>query len=118
MKLKRVVGGVLALTAAVAVAGYAIVASLDVQQVADFARAKVKAATGRDLTIAGPVELEILPTPSILLRDVRFANAGWGRRPDLASIRRLAVEVALLPLLPGRSEEGRLGKECDRPGSN
>ena len=55
MKLRRIVTGVVAVAAAVIVAGYAIVASLDVQQVADFARAEVKAATGRDLTIAGPV---------------------------------------------------------------
>src|SRR3546814_15430364 len=57
MKLKRIVAGGVAVTAAVVVAGYAIIASLDVQQVADFARAQVKAATGRKLAIAGPVEL-------------------------------------------------------------
>ncbi|MPZ11313.1 MAG: AsmA family protein [Kiloniellaceae bacterium] len=101
MKLKRIVTGIAALSAAVAVAGYAIIASLDVQQVADYARAEVKAATGRDLTIAGPVELAVSLTPSILLQDVGFANAEWGSRPALANVRRLEVEVALLPLLIG-----------------
>src|SRR3546814_11068104 len=69
--------------------------------VADFARAQVKAATGRNLAIAGPVELKLLPTPSIQLQDLRFANADWGSRPELATIRRLEIEVALLPLLIG-----------------
>jgi len=108
MKLKRVVTGGVAVAAALAVAGYAIIASLDVQQVADFAKAEVKAATGRDLTIAGPVELDVSLTPSIRLEDVRFANADWGSRPALATIRRLEVEVALLPLLTGEVVVRRL----------
>ena len=108
MKLKRIVTGVVALAAALAVAGYAIIASLDVQQVADFAKAEVKAATGRDLTIAGPVALDVSLTPSIRLEDVRFANADWGSRPALATIRRLEVEVALLPLLTGEVVVRRL----------
>src|SRR3546814_20593398 len=40
-------------------------------------------------------------TPSIQLQDLRFANADWGSRPELATIRRLEIEVALLPLLIG-----------------
>src|SRR5512138_77253 len=101
MRLRRIVTGVAAVAAALLVAGYAIVASLDVQQVADFARAEVKAATGRDLTIAGPVELSVFPTPAIRLEDLHLANAEWGSRADMVSLRRLEVEVALLPLLTG-----------------
>src|SRR3546814_12746600 len=98
----RFVAGGVPVPASVVVAGYAIIASLDVQQVADFARAQVKAAAGRNLAIAGPVELKLLPTPSIQLQDLRFANADWGSRPELATIRRLEIE---------RSEERRVGKE-------
>ena len=108
MKLKRIVTGLVALGAAVAVAGYAIIASLDVQQVADYAKAEVKAATGRDLTIAGPIELRVSLTPAIELQDVRFANAPWGSRAEMVSIRRLEVEVALLPLLTGEVVVKRL----------
>jgi len=101
VKLKRIVYATVAVAVAVVVAGYAIIASLDVQQVADFARAEVKAATGRDLAIAGPVDLRVLPTPSIRLEEVSLANAEWGSRPALVTLRRLEVEVALLPLLTG-----------------
>ncbi|MGF1592823.1 MAG: AsmA family protein [Kiloniellaceae bacterium] len=101
MKLKRVLTVTAAVTAAVLVAGYAMIASLDVQKVADFAREEVKAATGRDLVIAGPVGLQVSLTPSIDLEDVRFANAPWGSRPEMVTLRRLEIEVALLPLLTG-----------------
>src|SRR3546814_19178960 len=88
MKPKRIVAGGVAVTAAVVVAGDAIIASLDVQQVADFARAQVKEATGRNLAIAGPVELKLLPTPSLQLQDLRFANADGRHRPQRSQIRR------------------------------
>lgn len=101
MKLKRAITVAVAVTAAVLVAGYAMVASLDVQKVADFARDEVKAATGRDLVIAGPVGLQVSLTPSIDLEDLRFANAPWGSRPEMVTLRRLEIEVALLPLLTG-----------------
>src|SRR3546814_14615616 len=76
MKLKRIVAGGVAVTAAVVVAGYAIIASLDVQQVADFARAQVKAATGRNRSIAGPVERKTLPPPSIQLQRSEARRGG------------------------------------------
>ncbi|MEO3431460.1 AsmA family protein [Pelagibius sp. CAU 1746] len=100
-KLRRILAGLVAFTVAVLVAGYAIIASLDVQQVADFARTEVKAATGRDLAIDGPVALRVSLVPSIDLQDVRFANAPWGSRPDMVTFKRLEIEVELLPLLFG-----------------
>jgi len=101
MKLKRIVTGVVAVAVAVVVAGYAIIASLEVQKVASFAATEVKAATGRDLVIDGPVDLKISLNPSINLEDVRFANAPWGSRPDMITLRRLEIQVELLPLLTG-----------------
>ncbi len=100
-KLRRILGALVALTVALLVAGYAIIASLDVQQVADFAKKEVKAATGRDLVIDGPVALRISLVPAIDLQDVRFANAPWGSRPDMVTFKRLEIEVELLPLLFG-----------------
>ncbi|WP_193368086.1 AsmA family protein [Pelagibius marinus] len=107
-RLRRIFAALVALTVAVLVAGYAIIASLDVQQVADFARTEVKAATGRDLAIDGPVALRVSLVPSIDLQDVRFANAPWGSRPDMVTFRRLEIEVELLPLLFGEVVVTRL----------
>jgi len=107
-RLKRIVTGLFALVVALLVAGYAIVASLDVQQVARVARDEVKAATGRDLIVAGPIDLKISLTPSVDLQDVRFANAAWGSRAEMVTVRRVEVEVELLPLLTGNVVVRRL----------
>ncbi len=107
-RLRRIVTGLVALCVALLVAGYAIIASLDVQQVARVARDEVKALTGRDLVIDGPIDLKISLTPSVDLQDVRFANAGWGSRPEMATLRRVEVEVELLPLLTGNVVVRRL----------
>ncbi len=106
--IRRFVTGVTALLVALGVAGYAIVASLDVQRVADFARGQIKSATGRDLVIDGPVELQVSLTPAVNLEAVRFANAPWGSRADMATLRRLEIEVELLPLLFGEVVVKRL----------
>lgn len=100
-RLRRLVTVALALVVAVVVAGYAIIASLDVRQVADFAKREVEAATGRELVIDGPVELQVSLVPSIDLQGLRFANASWGSRPEMLTLDRLEVEVELLPLLFG-----------------
>ncbi len=108
MKLRRIFTGAVALSAAVLVAGYAIVSSLDVQQVAAFAKAEVRSLTGRELTIAGPVNLDVSLRPSVDLQDVQFANAPWGSRPNMVSLRRLEIEIELLPLLIGEVVVKRL----------
>ncbi|GAB4223776.1 MAG: AsmA family protein [Kiloniellaceae bacterium] len=100
-RLRRLLSFALALAVALLVAGYAIVSSLDVQQVAAFAQREVKTATGRDLLIDGPVGLSVSLTPSVDLQDVRFANAPWGSRPDMMTLKRVEIEVQLLPLLFG-----------------
>jgi AsmA protein len=61
--------------------------------------AQVKDATGRDLTIAGDLELQLLPEAIIKLGDVKFSNMADGSRPDMATLQELSVHVALLPLI-------------------
>lgn len=73
-------------------------------QIADAA----KDATGRELHIGGDIGLEIGLTPVIVLTDIRFQNAAWGSRPELAMVRRLEVEVSLLSLLCGNISVKRL----------
>jgi uncharacterized protein involved in outer membrane biogenesis len=63
--------------------------------------AKAKEATGRDLAIDGDIALSILPSPTLSVAKVRFANAPGGSVPDMASLDSLEVRVALLPLLQG-----------------
>jgi uncharacterized protein involved in outer membrane biogenesis len=94
----------LSLVALIALAVIAVVVLLettDFDQYRPQIAAEVKAATGRDLEIAGKFHLALSLTPTVSVSDVRFANAPWGSRPDMARLDRLEAEIKLLPLLSG-----------------
>ena len=69
---------------------------------------RVKAATGRDVTVGGDVELRIGLSPRIVAHDVAVGNAPWGTAPQLLSVRQVEAQVALLPLLRRHLELVRL----------
>ncbi|HVM79172.1 MAG TPA: AsmA family protein [Stellaceae bacterium] len=60
--------------------------------------AQVKSATGRDLTIDGPLSLSILPSPAISASKVALSNAPGAAKP-MVTLGKLEVQVQLLPLL-------------------
>ena len=62
---------------------------------------RVKAATGREITIAGDLSLSILPAPTLSVHDVTLANMPGASEPNMASLKALDVRVAFLPLLQG-----------------
>jgi len=89
------------LLVALVVAGIAIIKSIDFNQYKDVIAEQAKAATGRDLTIAGDLNLSLSLTPRVSVDGVTFANASWGSRPDMLSVKRFAAQMSLLPLLSG-----------------
>lgn len=66
--------------------------------------AAVREATGRTLTIAGPVGIAFFPVPTLTMDDVSLANPPGFSRPGMVTAKRLAVTLALSPLLDGRIE--------------
>lgn len=93
----------------VVVAGvFIVLATLDINQYKGLIQDQVAAATGRTLTIDGDLKLAISLNPAIQLNGVRFQNAEWGSRPDMAVIERIEASVPLIPLLSGRVEVTRL----------
>ncbi|HSA80002.1 MAG TPA: AsmA family protein, partial [Geminicoccaceae bacterium] len=68
---------------------------------------QVERATGRTLTIAGPVEFSILPQLGLAAENVRFANPPGAAEADMASLKELQVELKLWPLLRGAVEVDR-----------
>ncbi len=77
-----------------------------------FVEQQAKAATGRDLTIGGDFNLDLITgTPSVAMENVAFANASWGSRPEMAKLRRFSAEVELIPLLSGNLEVNRFHLE-------
>lgn len=61
--------------------------------------ARVKAATGRDLRIDGPVSFSLLPSIALEANKVSFSNAPGAGSPNMATLDKLQVKLKLLPLL-------------------
>jgi uncharacterized protein involved in outer membrane biogenesis len=109
MRLKPVLA-VVAGVAVLLVAGAAIfVHTLDVDRYRDVVAAEAKALTGRDLKIGGPLQLDLFATaPALVAETVSLANAPWASEPEMIRVKRLEVQVRLVPLLSGRIEIVRL----------
>jgi len=58
-------------------------------------------ATGRELKIGGAFDLDIVPSPAILLEDVSLSNAEWGSEPMLATIGHVSARLGFWSLLSG-----------------
>jgi AsmA protein len=69
--------------------------------------AAVERATGRQLTIQGPLQVSLLPSVALKAQNVRFANAPGAAEPDMAKLKALEVELKVLPLLHGSVEVAR-----------
>jgi len=101
MRLKHVLIGLAGLVVVV-VGGAAIaIYSIDFNAYRTTVADQVKQATGRDLKIAGDLKVGISLTPTVAVDDVTFANAAWGSRPAMATVKRFEAEMELLPLLTG-----------------
>ncbi len=67
----------------------------------------VEKATGRRLTLDGNIGVALGLSPALVIEKVHLANAAWGSRPDMLQLRRLEIQVALLPLIGGTVEVKR-----------
>jgi uncharacterized protein involved in outer membrane biogenesis len=101
MRLKHVLIGLAGLVVVVVGGAIIAVASIDFNQYRSTIADQVKQATGRDLKIAGDLKVGISLTPTVAVDDVTFANAAWGSRPEMATVKRFEGEMELLPLLSG-----------------
>jgi uncharacterized protein involved in outer membrane biogenesis len=68
----------------------------------------VKQATGRDLTLQGHIRLGLSLQPTLTVQGVSFANPPGFSRPEMATLERLDLKLALIPLLSSRVEIDRL----------
>ena len=69
---------------------------------------KVAEVTGRELTLAGSIELTLFPSLGLRLEDVRLANAEGFTETPFAEVRVVDVAVAALPLIRGEIEVQRI----------
>jgi len=82
--------------------------SFDPDQLKPRIEAAVKQATGRDLTINGDIGLAWSLWPTVELRDVALANPPGFSRPEMVTLERLKLRLALWPLLRREIEIERL----------
>jgi AsmA protein len=70
--------------------------------------AAAQRATGRELTLQGPIHLGFSLQPTLTVEDVSFANPPGFSRPQMATLKQLDLKLALWPLLSKRFEIIRL----------
>jgi hypothetical protein len=99
MRLKIVLLAMVGVLVVLVVAVVVVLKSIDVNAYKPLIAEQAKAATGRELTIRGNLDLQIGFSPAVVVKDVAFANAPWGSRPEMVKLAQFEVEVALLPLI-------------------
>lgn len=105
MRRRRVVLVLLALAVLLpALAAATVVLLFDGEALKPRAADAVRQATGRELSIAGPVRLGWSLTPTVSATAVSLANPSGMSRPAMAMLDRVDVQVALWPLLRRRVE--------------
>ena len=70
--------------------------------------AAVQRATGRTLTLGGPLRISRSLWPTIAVTDVKLANLPGGSRPDMARAERIEAQLSLPALLHRRIEVTKL----------
>ncbi|WP_159074801.1 AsmA family protein [Polynucleobacter difficilis] len=102
--LKRVLIGFGALMVALLI-GFAYLSTLiSPAKLTQMLVLEVREATGRELSITGPVRLGFFPRIAVSAEQVSLSNAAWAKKPQMASLEKVALEISLLPLLSGRIE--------------
>ena len=69
---------------------------------------QVAEATGRALVIKGDLDIRLSFRPVFVMRNVTFANAPWGFRRNMITVKECEIQIALLPLLSGCIQVRRL----------
>lgn len=99
MRIKHILTGLVILVVGVVAALVAIIKSTDFNAYKDVVASQVKAATGRDLVLAGNVEASISLTPHLVVHQVSFRNADTGSEPQMLTFDTIEAEIELVPLL-------------------
>jgi uncharacterized protein involved in outer membrane biogenesis len=92
----------------VLIAGVVVALSFDPDSLKPRVEAAVKQATGRELTLAGRIRLGLSLQPTLTVSGVSLANPPGFSRPAMATLERLDVKLALIPLLRRQIEIDQL----------
>ena len=96
------------LLVAIVVSGVAVLKSIDFNQYKDVLVKEVEKITGRKLVINGNFKLDLGLDTVLAVEDVQFANAPWGSQKNMVKLKKLYVDVKLLPLIQQEIQVERL----------
>ena len=68
----------------------------------------VKEESGRDVTISGPVSLSIFPVMGVVAEQVSISNPSWASQSEMVKLKRIDLDIKLLPLLKRNIEIGHI----------
>lgn len=90
------------------VAAYAFLSFYDFSKFKPVITQAVKEATGRELKIGGEIHFNMGLIPAVSLENISFQNASWGSRPEMVTVKRIEVQMALLPMIQGDFKFARI----------
>ena len=99
-----ILGATAAIVAVLLIGAAIAIKTLDPNRFVAPLAARVKAATGRELAVRGPIDVKVSLTPKVVLPEVAFENAPWSKTRQMLTAKRVEVQIALLPLLSRRFE--------------
>ena len=94
-----IVVALLATVAAVALTAHALISGQDHELIKRELASRVKASTGFELQINGPLELPYSLLPTVVLEDIVLNNPGFDGEKNLLEAKKLRIRFAALPLL-------------------
>jgi uncharacterized protein involved in outer membrane biogenesis len=104
-KAIKIVAG---LVAVVLVTIIVIISTTDINQYKGQIFDLVEDATGRNLQIGGDLKFALSLVPTVVVEDVKFSNASWGSKPEMMSLKKFELKVALLPLITGNIQVNKI----------
>ena len=105
--MRYVLGGIAVVVVVLVGALFAVPALVPADTVKEQIARAVGDATGRDVTINGEVSVSLLPRLKLELNDVALANAPGADNTNMATLKRLVVQLRILPLIRREVAVGR-----------
>jgi uncharacterized protein involved in outer membrane biogenesis len=86
---------------------YVLLSTYDYDSLKPQIAAAVRDATGRELVLGGKISLNFGLSPGLVVSNIAFRNAPWASQPDMLKLKKLEIQVALLPLILGHIDVKR-----------
>jgi AsmA protein len=102
--LKRIIIGALSVVVVLVALALVVPFLIPTSAYKEQIQSRVKAATGRDLVLAGDLRFSILPSIELSARDVTLGNRPGASQKDMVRLKGLDLKLKLGPLLSGRFE--------------